>query len=341
MDKIIKPTNHPFLFFGAGKITRHGWGSSETYIKFIDPLTPENLGKIDNIDIPEAIRGAFGDDPGGKFTTDHHTILLLCNDAMFSRKSWDAARNEAFDEALEKWVIALHEVCPIETVIRQDVDGDFSSWHTDSLKCAAELLEKWKTLCRTGEYPLSKAMETMGSEVIKAMRNSGMKPKYKYDILFADALKPKVEIEDKDYDSMDFSMLSSRCGAYFNQVLTPEITIGLTALLDYWRAEGMPKDGRRDVSIRFNPEKGDMEFCFGLKKCEGEPFFVYNIGDALTKCCYMEKLLRTKFDSTWNYSGIAFDEAVKGVAPEKYAGLDIAVWKPDTPKRKSPMIGKA
>lgn len=339
MDTIIKPTNHPFLFFGAGKITRQGWGRSQTYIKFVEPLTPENIEKVDSID-ESGIVSTYGDD-GGKYKTDSHIIELLCTDDMFERDSWDADRNAAFDKTLEEWLIAVHEVCPIETVTRNDVEGEFSTWHSDSLKCAAKLLEKWKTECRTGKYQISDAMETMGSDVIKAMKDAGMKPKYKYDNLFADASQPKEEIPDEDYDLMEFSVLSNRCNVGFNRVLTLEVTLGLTALLDYWREKGMPKDERRDVSIRFNPEKGDMEFCFGVKKCVGEPFFVYHIGNNLAKCCYMEKLLRTKFDSTWNYFGIAFDNALNGIAPEKYANLDIAVWKPDMPKRKSPMIGKA
>ncbi|MDC0676010.1 hypothetical protein [Nannocystis radixulma] len=158
---------HPFPFFGAGAAQYYERAAIE--VRFTRRPSPVAQKKIMAL-APAPIR-PDSKSFVGKMLAAHSTQYV--NEAIqrFYGEPKDVDKKEqkelgkqfyvtakasrAFDAAVEKWLLDVHEVCPIELVYRaEDLEAggtELSAWHEASLAAIPALLKTWnadKTIAR-------------------------------------------------------------------------------------------------------------------------------------------------------------------------------------------------
>jgi hypothetical protein len=171
----------PFPFFGAGFAAYYEW--AEIQIRFQNIPGDSQIQKIIK-SAPEPIQPNENDFCGRMLIAGSEQFVHLYIEAAYgdgkskkkSRKSYNYVEDEefctasdsaleAFEADIERWLIEVHQICPIECAVRHE-DNEaggtvLSVWHEQSLKTIPSLMQKWadeKISLSVGESAVFKYM---------------------------------------------------------------------------------------------------------------------------------------------------------------------------------------
>lgn len=149
-------STHLFPFYGAGHAQYYEW--AEVTIRFIkNPSTTDieniiklapSLIKLEEDDFSGRILLARSSESINedieKAYNKNQLRKAFSADGRSVKPSVDTLRQ--FNEDIEKWLLEIHTLCPIQFAYRTEdeevVGTQFSDWHTESLKYTRDLLEK-------------------------------------------------------------------------------------------------------------------------------------------------------------------------------------------------------
>ena len=135
-------------------------------------------------------------------------------------------------------------------------------------------------------------------------------------------------------DNLNFTSYEAISKAYFdlaNHTLTPAIAQGLVEGLEVYRkATKNGKAKNTNISVEMDTSKGVMSLYYGENKCEGKPFFIYELGESLIKCAEMLEKMEEMG------GGYSYDQAVTNwfsdakIDSSAYKDLTLTLWIPET-----------
>lgn len=145
---------YPFPFVGAGRT--QPFEKSSLYVRFVEPPDDGLAARIArDRPAPFGIRRGDGDLWLNSDDTLHAGIVGAYRGRLDGDGFADAPAVRRFDEAVEAWLVAVHELAPIRFALRPlDAESDtpkFSAWHRWSVRQVPALLPLLDAVLSAGE----------------------------------------------------------------------------------------------------------------------------------------------------------------------------------------------
>ncbi|MDR2954206.1 MAG: hypothetical protein LBV43_03910 [Prevotella sp.] len=333
--------DYPFYFFGSGvrKFYMDSGDRDTTYIKFITKPSIEQVQKILEIAPKTARReGSKGDENLKKYGIETPVLHLFSElgirtiigneygNGLFGN---DACK--AFSADIDEWLMRVHDLCPIEAVIRASYKEDetHSDWHMYSINNADALLEKWfnepKEVYENEEYDFSEMMD----ELVTSLKAYKRKPKYSFEQIMAGSEDNDGLMSYEEANDFEIDKKASASTSYYdltNNKLVPLISTALTLAIRQFRQ--LVEEGEADeenISVELDDT---MKFYLGEDECEGKPFFKFKLGPVYKKSMELQKKMEKAGGTSYRQAvSNLFEDA--HVDESEYSDLSLTLWVPE------------
>lgn len=333
--------SYPFYFFGAGvrKSYMDSGDRDRTFIKFVAKPSIEQVQQVLEHAPKAAIReGSKGNENLKKYGIDTPVLYLFSQLGIrtiigdtYGNGTFSDEACEIFSADIDRWLLKVHEICPIEAVVRTSYkeDGGHSDWHKHSINNTDTLLEKWinepKDAYKDSDYDFSEMME----ELVESLAAYKKKPKYSFDQIMSGGEGASLMTYEEANDfKVDKDVSAS--DAYYNLTnskLVPLISTALTmAIRKYAQLVNDGETDEQNISVELDDT---MKFYFGEDECEGKPFFKFKLGPVYKKSMELQEAMEKNGGTSYSQAVSNLFEDAR-VDESEYSDLSFTLWVPET-----------
>jgi|GEM_PF-3489997 len=338
-----KIMNYPFYFFGSGvrKDYMDSGDRDHTYIKFINKPSVEQVRQIMELAPKTAMLKDGGN--GYRYMRERgleSPVLELFSELkirtiignVYGNGTFSDEACEAFSKEIDTWIMQVHEICPIQAVVRDSCDKEkniHTDWHKYSIENVDTLLDEWlnepKEAYEESDYDFSEMVEALGYCLYYYKR----KPKYTFkQIMSGKSDENLMTYKAANKFKIDESATASE--SYYdltNSKLVPLISTALTMAIRKYKE--LIEEGETDeenISVEFGTT---MKFYLAEDECEDIPFFKFKLGAVYEKSMELQKQMEAD-------NGTGYRQAVSNlfedasVDESEYSDLSFALWVPET-----------
>ena len=338
-----KNREYPFYFFGSGvrKLYDEDGDRDRTYIKFIDKPSVEQVRQIMEL----APKAAMLKDGGNGYRYmreqglktpvlelfSEYDIYTIIAD-VYGNGTFSDEACEAFSKEIDTWIMQVHEICPIQAVVRDLYDKErniHTDWHKYSIENADALLDEWhsepKEAYKESDYDFGKMVEALGYSLYYYKRN----PKYSFEQIMSGKSDENL-MTCKAANKVKIDKSATASEAYYeltNSKLVPLISTALTMAIRKYKE--LIEEGETDeenISVELD---STMKFYLAEDECEGKPFFKFKLGAVYKKSMELQKQMEADNGTGYRQAiSNLFEDAY--VDESEYGDLSFSLWVPET-----------